>query len=170
MFVTVGTTQFPFIRLYKILDKLLVETNSLSQVIIQGRMEYKWQYKNIEMYRELSPSDFITIIKQADKIIIHGGFGTMHTVAQNTSIMPLIIARQVEFKEHIDNHQVKFIEYCKEKISEEYKQYFITEEKLGTAISEYLSNSTPKNILSKDIFNSQTRDQLLQKLQKYIDD
>lgn len=169
IFVTVGTTQFTFDRLLACIDCVLIELDIKSQIIVQtGLTSYKWQYIYREFYQELSPQEMISYIKKADRIITHGGFGTMHAIMQHTDIMPLIVARRSEYKEHVDNHQLEFLKFCQKQVPQSYSKYFVTARDLKHAIADYLQQKPQKNILEDTIFNSSRKKQLENKLKNYL--
>lgn len=106
IFVTVGTHEQPFDRLIKVMDDW-AERNDEEVVIQTGFSEYqprhcKWQklfpYEEMEKY-----------ISKARIVITHGGPSSFIMPLQ-IGKTPIVVPRQVEYKEHINNHQ---IEFCK---------------------------------------------------------
>src|SRR3989344_8731721 len=138
IFITVGTTSFPFIRLFKAVDQIISTIPEEPMLVVQtGNTEYKWKYRNITTYKYLSPPKMIQIIKIAEKIITHGGFGTMYMISKHNQYMPLIVARQKKFNEHVDDHQIRFIRYVNNKYSSLYDNFFITAKNLEEYILNY---------------------------------
>ena len=61
IFVTVGSTNFQFNRLFSSLDEYLVNKN-VHLVAQTGNSQYKWRYKNINIYNYLEPKKIIYFI------------------------------------------------------------------------------------------------------------
>ena len=148
--ISTGSTKFVFSRLSSVLNKIDKNT-----------------YEIINKF--LSPNQFITSIKKADKIIVHGGPGTIFLVAKHAKFMPLIIPRLTKYREHVDDHQLFFIKYLKSKLPDNLKQYLVTEEKIVHIIEHYLKLKSVPNNLNKYIFLNKNGNKLEMNLEKYID-
>lgn len=172
IFVTVGTTLFPFTRLFKALDIALETIDNNPLVIVQSKViDYKWRYKNVKIYKEFSPSKLTTYIKNAHKIITHAGLGSIHMISmQSTAVMPLIIARKSSYKEHVDDHQVQFAKFCQKKVNKMYKNKFLFENDISKQIQIYLHEKCQSNLLSTDIFPESNKKMLQKNLASYIKD
>lgn len=106
IFVTVGTHEQPFNRLIKCVDQLKKDNIINEEVIIQtGFSTYEPQYCN---WNKLLPySQMIKNVEKARIIITHGGPASFIMPLQIGKI-PIVVPRQFEFDEHINNHQVEF--------------------------------------------------------------
>ena len=132
IFVTVGTHEQPFDRLVKAMDELK-RNNSISQeVFIQsGYSTYKPQFCDY--------ADFIGFNEMLDRmlsagiVITHGGTGSVMLALYHNKI-PLVMPRQKQYNEHIDNHQVRFCQMMESK-RKIISAYEVGE--LGTAIHNY---------------------------------
>lgn len=104
IFVTVGTHEQQFDRLIKYVDEL----NLLEEVIIQRgysdyiprncRAEKLLPYEKMKQYTE-----------QARIVITHGGPGSIMMPLQMGKI-PIVVPRQKKFGEHVNDHQVEFVQ------------------------------------------------------------
>lgn len=106
VFVTVGTHEQPFDRLIKYIDELKGNDEIMEEVIIQtGFSTYEPKYcicKKLFSYQEM-----IKKIKDARIIITHGGPSSFLMPLQIGKI-PIVVPRQKQFGEHVNNHQVDF--------------------------------------------------------------
>ena len=112
IFVTVGTTSFPFDRLLKALDKILLEIDCKAKLVVQsGKSRYVFKYSKVKRFEYLNPTQLRTYLRRANAIITHAGFGTLFMIAQHSTIKPFVIPRLKKYNEHVDNHQLFFINY-----------------------------------------------------------
>ena len=104
IFVTVGTHEQPFDRLLKAMDDW-AEKNNEEVVMQTGFSDYrprhcKWQklfpYEEMEKY-----------VSEARVVITHGGPSSFIMPLQ-IGKTPIVVPRQAEYKEHINNHQIEF--------------------------------------------------------------
>lgn len=106
IFVTVGTHEQPFDRLIKYVDDLKKEKYINEEVIIQvGYSVYKPQYcawNNFYSFDEVQ-----NYLKKARIVISHGAPASFWPVLQEGKI-PIIVPRQKQFGEHVNNHQIVF--------------------------------------------------------------
>ena len=168
VFVTVGTSSFPFTRLFKTVDQIMLTMPKKPLLIAQiGCTEYKWRYKNIKTYKYLSPPKMIRIIENAEKIISHGGFGTIYMIARYSKYIPLVVARQKRFNEHVDDHQKYFLDYLSNSLSEKEQINFVHKTNLTKNLAVYLKKLPKKSHLN-NIFSSKSVIAIEKKLNKYI--
>lgn len=107
IFVTVGTHEQGMDRLFKELDRLIEEKIINDEVISQiGYSDYI--PKNYEYRKMISYDDMDDYIKRADIVITHGGPGSIFHALKYDKI-PIVVPRNPKFKEHIDEHQVLFV-------------------------------------------------------------
>lgn len=108
------------------------------------------------------------LIKRADKIITHAGPATIFSIAQHARYMPLIIPRLSKFNEHVDNHQLFFINFLRKKAPKKIKRYFLTEENLSSHLYDYLSERPFNNELKWSLFQNAYTDVFIKKLKEFI--
>lgn len=112
IFVTVGTHEQGMDRLFKELDRLIESGRITDEVFAQiGYTEYKpknFKYKELICYDEMDE-----MVKKASIIITHGGPGSIFHAIQNGKV-PIVVPRNPEFNEHVDNHQILFTKRLKE--------------------------------------------------------
>lgn len=105
IFVTVGSRQYPFNRLFKQLDKLYEQNILKEEMFAQiGTSSYKPQYFNYQKF--ISPVEFQQKITSSDVIITHGASGTiMQALKANKKIV--VVTRLEKYGEHINDHQIQ---------------------------------------------------------------
>lgn len=106
IFVTVGTHEQSFTRLVKKIDDLVGEKIIDEKVFIQtGYTDYI--PKHCEYASMIDNALMEQYSKEAKIVITHGGPGSIMTPFGFGKI-PIVVPRQHECGEHVDNHQVKF--------------------------------------------------------------
>lgn len=106
IFVTVGTHEQSFERLIKEIDELKGNGTIKEEVFIQtGFTDYI--PKNCEWSKLLSFKDMEKKVSDARIVITHGGPASFIAPLQKGKI-PIVVPRQFEFDEHVNNHQVDF--------------------------------------------------------------
>lgn len=167
--VTVGTSPFSFDRLFTAIDKALNQDITKRQLIIQqGNSHYRWKYKYKKKFAYLSPKKLQRIIKDSKWIITHGGFGTIFEIAKYASCMPLIIPRLSFFREHINNHQLSFVEYLSAKFPILLKKYFLTQTNIDNNLQWYLQSNHQKNYLKEQLFKKNYQRTIITNLKAFI--
>lgn len=108
IFVTVGTHEQPFNRLVEAIDKLKENKTITDEIIIQkGYSTYLPKY--CECYDFLPYEKMIELQNKAKIIITHGGPSSfMYPLSIGKT--PIVVPRQKEFEEHVNNHQLDFCE------------------------------------------------------------
>lgn len=161
IFVTVGSTNFPFNRLFIAIDNALEELKTNVKLIAQvGPSTYKWKYNNIQLYPFLKPKKIERILSKADKIITHGGPGTLFLISKNTKCMPFIVPRLKIYNEHVNNHQQEFISFF---FKNEYR--FQSVQELTSSLKKYIKNPPPN---LKSLTNLFPHSFMIQKLFNFI--
>lgn len=111
IFVTVGTHEQQFNRLIKYVDELKKENVIEEDVVIQtGFSDYEPKYckwKKLFPYQEM-----IKMVEKARIVITHGGPSSFIMPLQIGKI-PIVVPRQKEYEEHVNDHQVMFCEQVK---------------------------------------------------------
>jgi UDP-N-acetylglucosamine transferase subunit ALG13 len=106
IFVTVGTHEQPFDRLIKEIDNLVKERIIKEEVFVQlGYSNYTPKY--CEYSKLIGYEDMIAKTTQARIVITHGGPGSI-MLPLSLNKIPIVVPRQEQYGEHVDNHQVLF--------------------------------------------------------------
>lgn len=113
IFVTVGTHEQSFNRLIREIDKLKKDEIIKEDIFMQiGFSTYEPKY--CEYKKMLSYSEMNKKIKEARIIITHGGPASFIAPLQIGKI-PIVVPRQKQFYEHVNNHQVEFAKAVKDR-------------------------------------------------------
>lgn len=143
IFVTVGTHEQQFNRLIKAIDDLKKNKIVKEKVFIQtGFSNYKPQHCDFKDF--LTYDEINLMLKQSRIIITHGGPSSFIPVLQLHKI-PIVVPRNIEFSEHVNNHQLEFIKELEQKSASIIPVYNI--ETIGEVIENY--NILIKNISDK---------------------
>lgn len=106
IFVTVGTHEQPFNRLLQYIDEMKRDGKIVEEVIMQtGFSTYEPRYckwNKLLPYTEMQQN-----IAKARIVITHGGPASFIAPLQ-IGKTPIVVPRQHEYNEHINNHQVEF--------------------------------------------------------------
>lgn len=171
IFITVGTSNFPFNRLFTAIDNVLTQFKTNVKLIVQsgGCSSYRWQYKNVLIKNFFKPPELIKLIKKADKIIAHAAPGTLYLISKHSKKTPLIVARDPKYQEHVANHQILYAQFIKNKLSNNLKKYFIIEDKiLLNCIKSYLLEDVSFSKRKIQIFDQTNKRSLFMRLDRFI--
>lgn len=113
IFVTVGTHEQQFDRLIKAIDMLIEKKIINEEVIIQSGFS-TYQAKNCKYEKIIPYSEMIQNIKKARIVITHGGPATFIMALQEGKV-PIVVPRQKQFDEHINDHQIEFAKLVRER-------------------------------------------------------
>lgn len=104
IFVTVGTHEQQFNRLVEYMDKWASQHDE--EVIIQtGYSTYK---PKVAIWSNLFPySEMVKRVDEARVVITHGGPSSFIMPLQ-IGKTPIVVPRQSNYNEHVNDHQVKF--------------------------------------------------------------
>ena len=158
IFVTVGTHEQQFNRLIKYLDILKHEENLNEEIIMQtGFSTYapRWcEWKSLFPYNEMQKR-----VKEARIVITHGG-PSSYIMPLQIGKIPIVVPRQKEFGEHVNNHQLTF---CQE-VEKRHKNIIVVSDitKLGEVIKNY--SSIIKTMSDTLVSNSEQFNKNLQEL------
>lgn len=149
IFVTVGTHEQQFNRLIKQIDEL-VSSNVINEEVIIQRGYSTYKPLNCKYY-DLIPWEKMQELYQKARIIItHGGpasFIDAIAIGKN----PIIVPRQSDFGEHVNNHQLNF---CRELINKSYDLIVVEDIK---KLKDEILNFDCKHMLekkpNKELFN-----------------
>lgn len=106
IFVTVGTHEQPFNRLIQKIDQLKKDGIIEEDVFIQtGFSTYESKY--CQWSKLIAYQDMIQYVKDARIVITHGGPASFIMPLQIGKI-PIVVPRQKQFGEHVNDHQIEF--------------------------------------------------------------
>lgn len=114
IFVTVGTHEQPFDRLVKCIDELKRDGRIKEDVIIQtGYSNYEPKYCE---WQKLYPyQQMLDLVKDARIVVTHGGPSSFIMPLQIGKI-PIVVPRQKQYNEHVNDHQLKFAKEVEERM------------------------------------------------------
>lgn len=112
IFVTLGTSDYPFTRLLKKLDEL-VEEKKIKNIKVQCNSE-SYKPKNFALVKTLEKKEYNQYIDDADIIITHGGVGTIIECAKKGKKV-IAFPRKAEYAEAKNNHQEQIINELEKK-------------------------------------------------------
>lgn len=136
IFVTVGTTKFPFERLFKNIDQVMVDLGKQEHLIIQkGASRYYFRYPRSKVFSEVPFDKMIDYLKRARIIITHGGPATIFLALKYGRNKPLVVPRSKKFGEHVDEHEVLFAQFLK---TQEETEVIFPHEDIYLRIRDYL--------------------------------
>lgn len=105
IFVTVGTHEDPFDRLIKKIDEIAKQNPTLSFIVQTGYSTYEPKYVSAKQF--FPYDEMIEITKQSKVVITHGGPGSI-MVPLSMNIPTIVVPRQKQYGEHVDDHQIYF--------------------------------------------------------------
>ena len=148
IFVTVGTHEQQFNRLVKYIDELKGSGKIEEDVVIQtGYSTY--EPVNCQWSKFFTSDEMNDYVGKARIIITHGGPSSFIAALQVGKI-PIVVPRQTEFDEHVNNHQVDFCEA----VQKRHGNILVVKDiiQLGNTIKQYdeLVDAMPTNIKSNN--------------------
>jgi len=157
IFVTVGTHEQGMDRLFIQLDKLVESGDIKEEIFAQiGYSNYipkNYKYKKMIGYDEMDE-----YMRKSNIVITHGGPGSIFHPLQYGKI-PIVVPRNPEFNEHVDNHQILFTKRL-DKNSKIIGVYDIKD--LNNTISNY------KELSMKCNSHSSNKNDFIRKFEKVI--
>lgn len=106
IFVTVGTHEQPFNRLIQKIDELKKDGTIQDEVIIQtGFSTYEPKY--CQWSKQIPYQQMVKNVADARIVITHGGPASFIMPLQ-VGKTPIVVPRQHQFNEHVNDHQVEF--------------------------------------------------------------
>jgi len=105
IFVTVGSRNYPFDRLFIELDKLCEEGIIKDKIFAQIGTS-KYLPKNFKYKDFISEKEFINYIKKSKYVISHGASGSIMK-ALNANKKVIAVTRLEKYGEHINDHQIQ---------------------------------------------------------------
>lgn len=105
IFVTVGSRNYPFDRLFKKLDELCEEGVILGEMFAQlGTSKYQPKHYGYKDF--VSQDEFLEKVKWADIVVSHGASGSIMK-ALNEGKKVIAVTRLAKYGEHINDHQIQ---------------------------------------------------------------
>ena len=105
IFVTVGSRNYPFDRLFKKIDELYDKGVLTDRLFAQiGTSTYK--PKNYDYKDFISQEEFLDYIKESDIVVSHGASGSIMK-ALNEGKKVIAVTRLEKYGEHINDHQIQ---------------------------------------------------------------
>lgn len=114
IFVTVGTHEQPFNRLIEYIDNLKRDGFISEEVIMQtGYSTYEPKY--CKWSKLLPYKEMVENVADARIVITHGGPASFIMPLQ-IGKTPIVVPRQKQFNEHVNDHQVEFAKAVAERM------------------------------------------------------
>jgi UDP-N-acetylglucosamine transferase subunit ALG13 len=104
--VTVGTDHHPFDRLMTWVSDVALELPSLHVIVQHGSTVPP---EGVESHAMLGADDLYALLRRADAVVTHGGPASILD-ARAAGHRPVVVPREKLFGEHVDDHQVRFVE------------------------------------------------------------
>lgn len=105
IFVTVGSRNYPFDRLFEKLDALYEEGILTEPMFAQiGTALYQPKYYQYKAF--ISPEEFSDKIRESDIVVTHGASGSIMK-ALNAGKKVIAVTRLKKYGEHINDHQIQ---------------------------------------------------------------
>lgn len=114
IFVTVGTHEQPFNRLVQKIDQLKKDGIIEDEVFIQTGFS-TYEPKHCQWSKLIPYEDMVQYVEKARIVITHGGPASFIMPLQIGKI-PIVVPRQKQFGEHVNDHQVEFCKIVEERM------------------------------------------------------
>lgn len=105
IFVTVGSRNYPFDRLFRKLDELY-EDGTLTEPMFAQIGTSSYQPKHFEYRDFISQEEFQKRVEEADIVVSHGASGSIMK-ALNAGKKVIAVTRLEKYGEHINDHQIQ---------------------------------------------------------------
>lgn len=113
IFVTVGTHEQQFNRLIEYVDKLKADGVIDEDVVMQTGFS-TYEPVNCEWSKLFSYQEMTKYVAEANVVITHGGPSSFIMPLQVGKI-PIVVPRQKQFEEHVNDHQLEFAKAVEER-------------------------------------------------------
>lgn len=152
IFVTVGTHEQQFNRLIKEIDRLKKEGIIQEDVLMQtGFSTYEPKY--CEWKKMLSYNEMNEMYDKADIIITHGGPASFMKALEMKKV-PIVVPRQAQFDEHVNDHQVDFVKLVEDRFNNIIGVYDIADlENVIVNFDQTLTNKNASSLSHNKEFN-----------------
>lgn len=101
---SVGTDHHPYERM---LDWMTAATEQLGLDVVVQRGATPAR-EGVETVDYVGADELSALMQGADAVVCHGGPGTI-ALAQRSGHRPIVMARNPEFGEHVDDHQMRYV-------------------------------------------------------------
>lgn len=105
IFVTVGSRNYPFNRLFEKIDELyetgVLTDKTFAQIGTSTYLPKHYEYKDF-----ISQEEFVDKVKAADIVVSHGASGSIMK-ALNEGKKVIAVTRLEKYGEHINDHQIQ---------------------------------------------------------------
>ncbi len=105
IFVTVGSRNYPFDRLFKKLDELY-ESGVLTEPMFAQTGTSSYIPKHFACKDFITQEEFLEKVRQADIVVSHGASGSIMK-ALNEGKKVIAVTRLAKYGEHINDHQIQ---------------------------------------------------------------
>ncbi|WP_063254842.1 PssE/Cps14G family polysaccharide biosynthesis glycosyltransferase [Neobacillus niacini] len=113
IFVTVGTQNFPFVRLFNEIEKLIEKKIIKEEVIMQvGKSNFESKY--LETYDFIENEKVNKLIEKSSFVITHAGTGSIISILKKNR-KAIVVPRMAKYAEHVDDHQLEITRVFAEK-------------------------------------------------------
>ena len=150
IFVTVGTHEQPFDRLVSKIDELKRDGIIQEDVMIQTGFS-TYEPKHCQWSRLIPYSDMVKYVREARIVITHGGPASFIMPLQ-IGKTPIVVPRQSQFGEHVNDHQVEFTRAMEQRQGnilvvenvEQLKDTLLNYERIVSSMPAALSNNNDR--------------------------
>lgn len=105
IFVTVGSRNYPFDRLFKKLDELY-EKGEITEPMFAQTGTSSYIPKHYEYKDFITQEEFLEKVKESDIVVSHGASGSIMK-ALNEGKKVIAVTRLEKYGEHINDHQIQ---------------------------------------------------------------
>ncbi|PGL72697.1 glycosyltransferase [Bacillus sp. AFS055030] len=105
IFITVGSRNYPFDRLFIKLDELY-ESKVLTQKVFAQIGASTYKPKHFEYKDYISQTEFLQKVQEAEIVVSHGASGSIMK-ALNAGKKVIAVTRLEKYGEHINDHQIQ---------------------------------------------------------------
>lgn len=141
IFITVGTHEQPFNRLLEEIDFLIekgfIKDDVYAQIGYSTYTPKHFEYKKMLSYEEMQ-----NYFKNASIVITHGGPSSFMEALKFKKI-PVVVPRQKDFNEHINDHQ---LEFCNELVKRKFPILVVENIKELDKAIEKVKNTSFENL------------------------
>jgi UDP-N-acetylglucosamine transferase subunit ALG13 len=158
--VTVGTIQFPFVRMVRVVSKIIKLYPSLQIVVQSGHTNGFNTLKKYADIRAFIPQhELWQLMKQSQILLMHGGEGSLLDATEWSPNLPIVFPRNMQYGEHVDNFQLEIAQAADAK---KLCHAAFTEDEVLQKISEYhrQKHQFKNYAISKTVQNNQLIDYL----------
>lgn len=131
--VAVGTDHHPFERMINWIDAWAAANPDVSVLVQRGTSVETAECSSVEL---LPHPDLLERFARADAVISHGGPSTVMD-ARMVGRYPIVLGRNPEYGEHVDDHQLRFADHLRR---HDLAEVVETEAALHAAIDDALAN------------------------------